>query len=127
MKGTGPFILFNMIHEMKLQPEPYRKIETGEKVWEIRLSDEKRQKIKVDDVIVFTNANDGRKLDVRVTGLAGASSFIELFSMVSPTEAGWPTGTTPGRAAVDMLGYYSEADERRWGVMAIGIKLLGGP
>ena len=42
-----------MEHEMKLQPEYYNFILSGTKRIEIRLFDEKRQQIKIGDIIKF--------------------------------------------------------------------------
>ncbi|MBF0987295.1 MAG: DUF3850 domain-containing protein, partial [Clostridiales bacterium] len=42
-----------MLHEMKLQAEYYNFILNGTKKIEIRLNDEKRQKIKIGDSIKF--------------------------------------------------------------------------
>ena len=43
------------MHEMKLRPKYYDFILNGTKRIEIRLNDEKRKKIKQDDLIEFTN------------------------------------------------------------------------
>ena len=42
-----------MIHTMKLDAEPFEKIKNGSKTVELRLFDEKRQKIKPGDIIEF--------------------------------------------------------------------------
>lgn len=44
-----------MIHEMKLNNEPFTLIKAGTKVIELRLNDEKRRKLAVGDKIEFTN------------------------------------------------------------------------
>lgn len=46
-----------MKHTMKLRPNPFRMILCGEKTYELRLYDEKRQCIKIGDEIVFVNTN----------------------------------------------------------------------
>ena len=50
-----------MIHNMKLQDEPFIKIKNGLKTVEMRLNDEKRQKINIDDDIEFTNIKTSEK------------------------------------------------------------------
>lgn len=42
-----------MIHDMKLKAIYFDKIKTGEKIYEIRLNDEKRKLINVGDVLIF--------------------------------------------------------------------------
>ena len=46
-------------HSMKLKPLPFAAIQSGKKVLELRLNDEKRQKIKIGDTIVFTQTETG--------------------------------------------------------------------
>lgn len=61
------YIMFNegtddlMKHNMKLNPSPFTAIETGKKNIELRLNDEKRQQIKIDDTITFTNTVDSEQ------------------------------------------------------------------
>ena len=42
-----------MLHEMKLQNGPFNSIKNGKKTIELRLYDEKRQKVKIRDKIEF--------------------------------------------------------------------------
>lgn len=44
-----------MIHKMKLHNKPFNLIKEGSKIIELRLYDEKRAKVKIDDIIEFTN------------------------------------------------------------------------
>jgi len=113
-----------MTHEMHLQPKPFGQIKRGQKIWEIRFNDEKRQKVKAGDTIVFTNRDDGEKCEVTVTELVHAPSFDELFKKIDLTEAGWPAGTAPEQASADMRAYYDETDESRFGVVAISLRIL---
>lgn len=51
-----------MIHEMMLSPKPFEMIASGTKTIELRLNDEKRQKVQVDDTIVFVRTDDSRQM-----------------------------------------------------------------
>jgi len=51
-----------MKHTMKLRPNPFRMILCGEKTYELRLYDEKRQCIKIGDKIVFVNTKTDEPL-----------------------------------------------------------------
>ena len=42
-----------MVHEMKLRRYYFDKIKCGEKIYELRLNDEKRRKISIGDQILF--------------------------------------------------------------------------
>ena len=55
-----------MIHEMKLNNEPFTLIKAGTKVIEMRLNDEKRRKIKIGDKIEFTSRDSGEKIMTEV-------------------------------------------------------------
>ena len=46
------------MHYMKLHNDPFNLIKSGTKTIELRLNDLKRQKIKVDDLIEFTNRSN---------------------------------------------------------------------
>ena len=54
-----------MKHEMGLQPKYFDYIKNGTKRIELRLFDEKRQRIRLGDIIEFTNP-DGETLVVNV-------------------------------------------------------------
>lgn len=50
-----------MIHEMRLNNEPFNKIKEGTKTVELRLLDEKRKTLRVGDKIIFTNRTNNEK------------------------------------------------------------------
>ena len=56
-------------HEMKLHASPFEMIKSGAKNIELRLFDEKRQKIKTGDDIIFTNTFNGEKICATVKTL----------------------------------------------------------
>lgn len=69
-----------MEHKMKLLPEPFELIKSGKKVIEVRLNDEKRQKVKIGDTIVFAKLPDlNEKLRVKVLGLLHYGTFEQLY------------------------------------------------
>ena len=69
-----------MLHKMKLRNSPFRKIQKGLKTIELRLYDEKRQKVKVGDQIEFTNLEDRtQKIPTQVVALHLFDSFEEMF------------------------------------------------
>lgn len=47
-----------MLHCMKLNRDPFEKIKSGSKTIEMRLFDEKRQRISVGDFIEFSSADN---------------------------------------------------------------------
>ena len=71
-----------MKHTMHLQPQPFSMIRSGEKTIELRLYDEKRQQIAVDDEIEFCCPESGQNpFTVRVKATAsGSRNFAELYA-----------------------------------------------
>ena len=43
-----------MVHEMKLDREPFEKMKSGSKTVELRIFDDKRRCLEIDDIIIFT-------------------------------------------------------------------------
>ena len=109
------------IHEMKLQNEPFIAIKNGMKTIEMRLYDEKRQKINIGDEIVFTNILTGEKLEVIIEEMHLYSSFKDLYNHFSKIELGYKENERADYK--DMKKYYSELEETKYGVVGIRIKL----
>lgn len=106
-----------MIHRMKLDNKPFKNIKDGVKKIEIRLNDEKRQKIRVNDCIEFTNVKTLEIIYVKVTNLYKFSTFEELFKNFDALTLG-------DCQAKDMYLYYSVTDEVKYGVIGIELKYI---
>ena len=112
------------LHRMKLQDSPFRKIQKGLKTIELRLYDEKRQKVKVGDQIEFSNLEDRtRKLLARVIAPHRFDSFEEMFRELPADAMGYDEGQTP--KIEDMERYYSKEEQSLHGVVGIEIELVG--
>ena len=109
-----------MIHTMKVQTKYYNLLKSGQKTIELRLFDEKRQKIKVEDEIIFSdlsNPNDNFK--AIVSNLHRAESFDALCHIISPIQAGFFTK----QDLIDVLQeFYTPEDQQKFGVIGIEIK-----
>ena len=114
------------VHQMKLQPQPFDKIRSGQKTVELRLLDEKRKRVAVGDVIEFLCVEGSReKLRARVVALHRFDSFAALFRCRPLVEkCGYAPEELPFASARDMERYYSKEEEARWGVVAIELQLL---
>lgn len=109
--------LFLMKHNMKLQPGPFQRMQSGKKTIEIRLNDEKRQQLAVGDEIEFALAsNEEERLLTKVESLSTFPSFKEAYQGVFPYK-------DPDESA-SMYQYYSEEEEKKYGVLAITISLV---
>lgn len=78
-----------MTHYMNLCSEPFNSIKDKEKIYELRLLDPKRQKVKVGNIIIFTNLDNKETLSVKVVGLHKFSSFEELYNNLPLDKCGY--------------------------------------
>ena len=106
-------------HHMKLHVSPFEKIKSGEKTIELRLFDEKRQKIKVGDIIVFTNNTTGETLTKTVVKLHYFDSFEELYKSLPLLQCGYTADDIATADPTDMEQYYSVEKQKTYGVVGI--------
>lgn len=114
-----------MIHEMKLHKAPFLMIESGEKIYELRLWDEKRQMLSVGDTVVFTmSGNASHRLTVKVVGLHLFSSFDELYQALPLDRCGYREDELAAASPSDMEVYYAKEKQKEYGVVAIEVALI---
>ena len=113
----------NVCHEMKLNPAPFGMIKSGEKTIELRLFDEKRQKIKPGDTIVFTNNATGETLKAVVKKLHRFENFAQLYAALPLLQCGYTEENVSRAEPSDMEAYYSAAQQEKYGVVGIEISL----
>lgn len=106
-----------MSHLMKLKKLPFSQIKSGEKTIELRLFDEKRQRIKVLDEIVFTNEKSGESVTLKVSALFRAPDFASLFESVDAKKCGLFSQSPEN----EMLKYYTKEEIEKYGVLAIAL------
>ena len=111
-----------MIHEMKLQPEYFNFILNGTKRIEIRLNDEKRQLLKIKDLIEFTNRANYEKMIVEIEDLCYYPTFEELYKHFDKISMGYDENEVANYQ--DMEEYYSKEEQSKYGVVGIKIKKL---
>ena len=113
-----------MKHEIKLQPEYYYYMLNGTKRIEIRLNDEKRQLIKLNDIItILKEPNLDESFDVKVIGLLRYNNFHELFndfdiSILADKE------TSKEKLINDLEKFYTKEKQEQYGVLGIRIELI---
>lgn len=112
-----------MLHKMKLRIEPLKKIKNGSKTIELRLDDEKRQLVQVDDFIEFTLIDDtSQKLTARVITLHRFDSFNELYAALPKEKLGYKENENPAPNHMD--DYYSREKQEKYGALGIEIQLI---
>lgn len=112
-----------MTHMMMLTPSPYEMIKNGKKTIELRLYDEKRQKIRIGDMIVFENTETEEKLVVKVTALYIYDSFESLYKELPLSECGYTEDDIKDASPDDMDIYYPKEKQKCYGVVGIRISL----
>ena len=110
-----------MLHNMKLNDEPFRLIESGRKTIELRLFDEKRRQVKIGDFIEFSHIEQpDRHITVRVTELYRSSSFGGLFSEIPAERLGFPEKAVIAPDLMD--SFYPPEKQQKYGVLGIGFR-----
>lgn len=110
------------MHEMKLQDKPFNSILFGNKDIEMRLYDEKRQKINIGDEIEFTNILTGETFKVEVVNLHKFNNFKELYNSFDKERLGYNNEQKANYN--DMEKYYSKEEIAKYGVVGIQIKVI---
>ncbi|MBQ8056732.1 MAG: ASCH domain-containing protein [Ruminococcus sp.] len=107
---------------MNLWHDPFEMIKAGTKTIEMRLYDEKRSKIAVGDVIVFTDADNGEELECSVLNLYRYANFDEMYQNHDKVSIGYKSDELA--LPSDMLQYYSEEQIEKYGAVGIEINVL---
>ncbi|WP_185970900.1 ASCH domain-containing protein [Alkalicoccobacillus porphyridii] len=111
-----------MNHMMGLYDEPFALMKNGRKTVEVRLNDEKRQRLRVGDHIDFIKApvQDDR-LKMIVTELKKFESFRELYESV-PIEDLGEEGMSVNQLLNETYLIYSQESEQKFGALAIYVE-----
>ena len=109
-----------MKHEMKFNNGPFKNIKNGTKTIELRLNDEKRQLLKIKDLIEFTNRETLEQLLVEIENLYHYPSFEELYKHFDKVAMGYKEDEEADPK--DMEEYYSKEEQEKYGVLGIEIK-----
>ena len=109
-----------MQHFMKIAPEPYDMIVDEIKIFELRLYDEKRQKIHPGDVISFESTGDETDVwKVLVKDLHVFDSFAELYRSLPLLKCGYTPDNVDRADPADMDRYYPPEEQQKYRVVAI--------
>lgn len=112
-----------MEHIMNLHASPFHMIKSGVKTIELRLYDEKRQKIKIGDTIRFCNTESSECLTVIVKELFLYDTFEELYQNLPLDKCGYTASDIDTAKPEDMLQYYPMDKQKQYGVVGIQVEL----
>lgn len=108
-----------MQFQLNIREKYFNMIKNGKKTIELRLQDEKRKNIKIDDTLVFSS-NDSELL-AKVTNIYRAESFEKLSKIIDVNKAGFTTFEKLNEA---LLEFYSLDKQKEFGVLGIEIKVI---
>lgn len=112
------------IYQMRLFKVHFEKIERGEKTVEMRLMDEKRQRIREGDLITFTCEEEPhRAVTVEVVGVRAFSDFSDLAACFGTRAVGFD-GRDAAFVGAYMKEIYGDDALRTYGAAAIEVHLL---
>lgn len=110
-----------LLHQMGLYQNPFQSIISGKKVVEIRLNDQKRQAIQVEDLIEFTNLSTAEQVVVKVTARQTFKDFQALYEHV-PLEQMDCIGWSMNDLLDATYTIYSRESEKVFGALALTIE-----
>jgi ASC-1-like (ASCH) protein len=114
-----------MLYQMKLQEEPFERMQRGEKLLEMRIYDDKRQRLKLGDHIEFADASDMSKtIRTEIVGLLRYRNFSDLIDDVPAEILGFEESEKDYLKA-SIFELFTKEEEEASGVVGIRIRLLG--
>ena len=113
-----------MKHILKLQPKYFDYINNGTKRVELRLYDEKRQKINIGDTIIFQKEPElETTMIVKVIGLLRYNTFEELFDDFN-IEIMADKSMTKQELLNVLEEFYTPKKQKQYGVVGIHIEKI---
>lgn len=110
-------------HKMSLNNEPFIMIKNRIKTVELRLEDDKRQLLKVNDLIEFTNLSTKETIVVKVKKLHHHKNFEDLYNAFEDkTILGYEKNEDSDPR--DMLRYYTRENINMYGALGIEIEVV---
>lgn len=114
-----------MTHTIKVQPYYYDKIKSGEKIYEVRLFDEKRQLMHTGDTLIIKKEPLlNEEITCKITKLLRFNSFKEMATSLPLNFVGFDLSSTTKDVIKLYYSFYSKQDEQKYGVVAIKVQLL---
>lgn len=105
---------------MTLHNEPFLKIKLGQKDIELRLCDEKRERVLIGDCVVFKNKDTNETLKRKVVGILKAELFSGLFDQGNTIQrAGFSVDSD---IDFEMEKYYTKDQIQKYGIIGFVLK-----
>lgn len=112
-----------MTHEMKLNENAFNNIKNGIKKFELRLYDDRRKNINLNDTIIFHNLNNlDDTISVKVLALLRYHTFADFFEDIDYKLCG--TANSLEQKLERVHTFYTEEQEKEYGILAIKVELI---
>lgn len=119
------FKLKPAIHEMLISSELFETASKGKNNYRIRTNDARRKAMHIGDYIkLIKEPEHNESIMLEIIDKIEASSFVDLYNMISKEKLGSPDKTSV-ELANTMRRFYSEEQENELGVVAIETKVVG--
>ena len=109
-------------HTMRLQNRYFNYIKNGSKRIELRLYDDKRKQIQLNDIIEFSNENN-EKINTKVIALLYYQTFNDLLTDFNIKILA-DKSISKNDLLKDLNTFYSLAQQKQFGVLGIRIELM---
>lgn len=109
-------------HNMKLHDDCFKAIKQGYKTIEMRLYDEKRSLININDIIIFENNKTKEVIKCIVINLYRYKSFDDFYQYHDKVALGYKEDEEAMPSDMEM--YYSKDNIKKYGVVGIEIKVV---
>lgn len=111
-----------MEYQMGLQEKYFNDMKYDRKKIELRINDEKRQKLKIGDIINFKLEPERNKIiKTRIVNLTKYANFIEAVDSIPIL---YLTSDSKESYLRDLNQYYNEEEQTKYGVLAIEIEIV---
>ena len=107
-------------HKLHINSASFERVVNGTKTIEVRLYDERRQRIDIGDEITLINRANNKTVQVKVFRLHRAPTFHDLFTMVDVSQVGYETSEAAEKSTAE---FYDYNDELASGVVGIEFTL----
>lgn len=113
-----------MLYQMKLHDESFKRTQSGERVLELRLYDEKRQRLRLNDEIEFAKASNlNETIRTRIIGLLRYNSFADILYDMPAAYLGYDESEKE-YLIHSMYEIYAKEEEEKYGVLGIRFVLV---
>ena len=111
-------------HQMRLIPQYFNYIKTGTKRIELRLYDDKRKNLNINDIIVFENLNDSNdQIQTKIKHLYRYNNFESLINDFAIELIA--DKSIDKQELLNILNeIYSQDEQNKYGVIGIEIELI---